>query len=151
MPASLGTSLDKSLDDFRNKKLFDFGYAEPNKIEIHDGSKSYFLTRSAADWWGPDGKKLDEPSVQAVVGKLRDLSAEKFPDSGFTTPVLELTVLSNDGKRVEKVGIAKNGETYIAKREDEPSLYEISAAAVTELEKSAADVRLAAPPAPQKK
>ncbi len=152
VPASLGTSLDKSLDDFRNKKLFDFGYAEPDKIEIHDGPKSYFLTRSASDWWGPDGKKLDEPSVQGVVGELRDLSAEKFPDSGFTTPVLGLTVLSNGGKRIEKVGIAKNGDTCIAKREDEPSLYEISAAAVTELEKAAADVKpAAAPPAPQKK
>jgi hypothetical protein len=149
--ASLGTSLDKSLDDFRNKKLFDFGYAEPNKIEIHEGSKSYYLTRSTSDWWGPDGKKLDESSAQSLVGKLRDLSAEKFPDSGFTTPVLELTVLSNDSKRVEKVGIAKNGVTYIAKREGEPSLYEISAVSVTELEQSAADVKPAAPPTSQKK
>src|SRR5258708_3044756 len=40
-----GAGLDKGLDDFRNKKLFDFDFAEPEKIEIHDGSKSYFLTR----------------------------------------------------------------------------------------------------------
>jgi hypothetical protein len=151
VPVSLGTSLDKSLDDFRNRKLFDFGYAEPNKIEIHDGSKAYYLARATSDWWGPDGKKLDESSAQSLVGKLRDLSAEKFPDSGFTTPALDLTVYSNDGKRIEKVGIAKNGEIYIAKREGEPSLYEVSSTAVTELEKSAADVKPAAPPAPQKK
>ena len=152
VPASLATSLDKSLDDFRNKKLFDFGYAEPNKIEIHDGPKSYFLTRSTSDWWGPDGKKLDESSVQALVSKLRDLSAEKFPDSGFTAPVLDLTVVSNDNKRTEKVLVSKSGETYIAKRENEPSLYEISTATMTELEKSAADVKPAAvPPTPQKK
>src|SRR5712692_9312395 len=44
-----GTGLDKSLDDFRNKKLFDFGFAEPEKIGIHDGSKNYFLTRSGSD------------------------------------------------------------------------------------------------------
>lgn len=95
VPASLGASLDKALDNFRNKKLFDFGYAEPDKIEIHDGSRSYFLTRSGPDWWGADGKKLDQSSVQALVGKVRDLSAENFPDSGFAAPVLELTVLSN--------------------------------------------------------
>ena len=42
--SSVGTSLDKSLDDFRNKKVFDFGWADPEKIELHDGAKSYFLT-----------------------------------------------------------------------------------------------------------
>src|SRR5258708_10814285 len=43
-----GAGLDKGLDDFRNKKLFDFGFAEPEKIEIHNVSKSYFLTRSGS-------------------------------------------------------------------------------------------------------
>ena len=28
---------------FRNKKLFDFGYDDPNKLELHDGAKAYFL------------------------------------------------------------------------------------------------------------
>jgi len=35
MAATTATSMDKPLDDFRNKKLFDFGYEDPNKIEIH--------------------------------------------------------------------------------------------------------------------
>ena len=58
VPASVGTSLDKSLEDFRDKKVFDFGYEDPEKIEIHDGGKSYFLTRSGSDWWDAKGKKL---------------------------------------------------------------------------------------------
>ena len=145
-PASVGTGLDKSLDDFLNKKLFDFGYQDPDKIEIHDGSKSYFLTRSGSDWWRPDGKKLDEATVQKLISKIRDLSAEKFQTSGFTTPSLELTVLSNDNKRVEKVLVAKNGETSIARRENEPALYEISISAVAELQKAAADLKPAPDP-----
>jgi hypothetical protein len=146
VPASVGTGLDKSLHDFLNKKLFDFGCQDPDKIEIHDGSKSYFLTRSGSDWWGPDGKKLDEATVQKLISKIRDLSAEKFPTSGFTTPSLELTVLSNDNKRVEKVLVAKNGETSIARRENEPALYEISISAVAELQKAAADLKPAPDP-----
>src|SRR6267143_4132173 len=51
-----GTGLDKGIDDFRNKKLFDFGFAEPEKIELHDGPKSYFLTRSGGDC-GPTARK----------------------------------------------------------------------------------------------
>jgi hypothetical protein len=140
--SDLGTGLDKSLDDFRSKKLFDFGFDDPNKVEMHDGSKSYFLTKGGQDWWF-DGKKMDSTGVQAFVDKVRELSASKFVDSGFSTIVLDVAVTSNDGKRVEKVLISKNGDKYVAKRENEPALYELEAAAVTDLQKSAAEVKLA--------
>ena len=145
--SSVGTAVDKSLDDFRNKKLFDFGFVDPEKIEIHDGAKSYFLTRSGSDWWS-NGKKMDEGRVSALVTGIRDLTAAKFLENGFTTPALDVTVTSDDGKRVEKVLIAKKGNEYIAKREDEPALYELSASAITDLQKAAADVKPAPPPAP---
>jgi hypothetical protein len=145
--SDLGTGLDKSLDDFRNKKLFDFGFDEPNKVEMHDGSKAYFLTKGGPDWWS-NGKKMEDSGVQALIDKARDLSASKFVDSGFTTPVIDLTVTSNDGKRTEKVLISKSGDTYIAKRENEPSLYQLDSKPVEELQKSAADVKLAPAPTP---
>ena len=31
--SDLGDALDKGLDDFRNKKLFDFGFSDPTKID----------------------------------------------------------------------------------------------------------------------
>ncbi len=138
-----GTGLDKGLDDFRNKKLFDFGFAEPEKIEIHDGPKSYFLTRSGSDWWS-NSAKMDSGTVSALVDKIRDLSASNFAETGFAAYVLELAVTSDSGKRVEKVMLAKNGDKYLAKRESEPALYELNASAVAELQKSAADLKPAA-------
>ncbi len=146
VPASVGTGLDKSLDDFRNKKLFDFGYEDPNKIEIHFGSKSYFLAHSGSDWWGPDGKKLDNSTALSLLGKIRDLTATKFPESGFAAPQLELTVISNDDKRIERVAVAKHGDAYIAKREGEAELYELPASAVQQLEDSAENLKPAATP-----
>jgi len=143
----VGQALDKKLDDFRNKKLFDFGFDEPNKVEMHDGSKAYFLTKGGPDWWS-NGKKMDNSSVQALIDKVRDLSASKFVDSGFTTPLIDLTVTSNDGKRTEKVLISKSGDNFIAKRENEPSLYQLDSKPVEELQKSAADVKLAPEPKP---
>lgn len=138
--ADLGQSVDKGVDDFRNKKLFDFGYNDPNKIEMHDGAKGYFLTRSGRDWWS-NGKKMDADSVFSLLSQLRDLAATKFLESGFSNPNLELTVTSNDGKRVEKVSIAKSGNNYIAKRENEPPLYELDAAAVDGLQKAAEEIK----------
>src|SRR5580700_11651405 len=139
--STLGQALDKTLDDFRNKKLFDLGSDDPNKIEIQDGSKTYFLTRNGEDWWSGAAKKMDAASVDELLEKLRDLSASKFVASGFTAPIVDLTVISNDGKRVEKVAISKSGDTYIAKRENEPALYQIDSKAIDDLTKSAADVK----------
>ena len=147
VPSALGQALDKNLDDFRNKKLFDLGSDDPSKIELRDATKSYFLTRSGEDWWSGNAKKMDAGTVQELIDKLRDLSASKFVDSGFTTTLIDLTVIANDGKRVEKVAISKAGDDYIAKRENDPTLYQLDSKAVDDLRKSAEDVKPAAAPA----
>ena len=143
IPTSVATGLDKPLDDFRNKKLFDFGYEGPDGIEFHEDGKSYFLTRSGSDWWGPDGKKLDNLSASALLDKIRDLSASKFPESGFTTPTLRLTVVSKDKKHAETLLIAKSKQDYIAMRDGEPALYEIPSDSVAELAKAASNLKSA--------
>jgi Domain of unknown function (DUF4340) len=151
--ASVGTGLDKSLDDFRNKKLFDFGYSDPEKVEIHDASKSYSLSKSPADSkgssdWLSNGAKMEESGVRTLIDKIRDLSASKFVDSGFTSSALDIAVTSDGGKRQEKLLISKNGDRYIAQRENEPALYELDASAVTDLQKAASDLKPVPPPKP---
>jgi hypothetical protein len=142
----LATGLDKGVDDFRNKKLFDFGFSDPNKIEMHDNGKSYAFEKKGEDWFA-GGKKMDSTSVQSFVDKLRDLAASKFIDSGtFGTQVMDISVTSNDGKRVEKVLISKQGNDYIAKRDNEPALYGMDAKNVDDLSKAAGDVKEAQPP-----
>ncbi len=142
VPNTLGQALDKNLEDFRNKKLFDLGSDDPNNIEVRDGSKTYFLTRSGEDWWSGNAKKMDPSTAQDLVDKIRELSASKFVDSGFGVPLVDLTVTSNDGKKVEKVSISKAGDNYIGKRENEPAtLYQLDSKTVDDLTKSAADVK----------
>jgi len=129
----------------------DFGYSEPNKIELHDGPKAFFLTRNGTDWWSGDGKKLDMVSVQSLIGKVRDLSASEFVDSGFVSPSIEVTVTSNDGKRIEKVLISKNGDNYVAKRENETALYALDPKSVEDLQRTAGELKPAALPEKSKK
>lgn len=149
--SDLGLALDKSVDDFRNKKLFDFGFNDPDKIELRDGQKAYFLTKGGQDWWLPDGKKADAIPAETYLEKVRDLAASKFVDSGFGSAAIELTVAFNGGKTVEKVLISKNGEGYTAKRENEPALYELDPGTVKDLEKAAEDVKPAPEPKPAEK
>lgn len=151
--SSLGKDLDKKLEDFRNKKVFDFGYNDPNKIELQNGSKAYYLTRGTAgtdDWWS-NGKKMDVPGVQAVLFDLRGLSANSFSASGFSGPTIDAVIMWDEGKRTESVEIAKSGDHYIAKRKDEPTLYDLSASSVDSLLKAADEMKAATQAAPPPK
>jgi hypothetical protein len=139
--ADLGDGLDKKVDDFRNKKLFDFGWTDPNKVEV-----GKLTVEKSGDKWMSGAKQMDAPSVQSVVDKLRDLASAKFVESGGGAPVLDITVSSNSGKRVEKVSISKQGDTYFAKRENEPSIYQLDGKAVEDLQKAANEVKEFQPP-----
>src|SRR5580692_8529258 len=137
----LGAGVDKGLDDFRNKKVFDFGFSDPTKIDFKDGPRVATYEKSG-DKWTSGGKSMDSTTIQALIDKLRDLSAAKFVESGFTTPQVEISVVSNDGKRNEKVEIAPEaGGKFIAKREGENAMYELDGNAVAELRGVAADVK----------
>jgi hypothetical protein len=122
---------------------------DPEKVELHDGSKAYFLTRSGEDWWS-DGKKMDAVSVQEFLRTIRTLTATTFATSGFSSPALSLVVTSKDGKRLEKVDISKSGSVYLAKRADGPALFDLDAKAVEDLQKAAVGLKPAENP-PAKK
>jgi hypothetical protein len=138
--------LDKSADELRNKKLFDFGFSEPDRVEVRDGSAATVLTKSGENWQR-GGKNLDSPSVSQLVDQLRDLQAIKFKTEGFTSPAIEFTVVSNAGKRTEKVEIAQSGVYWIARRSGEPALYELDGKAIDEIRQAVKDLKEAAPPA----
>jgi hypothetical protein len=151
--AGLGKALEKNVNDFREKKLFDFGYNDPSKIELRNGDKSYFLTRGTAgvdDWWS-GGKKIDGVNVESVISDLRDLRATSFPPSGFSEPLIDVAVTSENGKATEKVQIAKSGDHYLAQRVNDPTLYELSASSVDDLLKASQDLKPAATQTAQKK
>ncbi|MCU1258214.1 MAG: hypothetical protein JWO80_1099 [Bryobacterales bacterium] len=139
--AELGDSLDKSADDFRNKKLFDFGFTDPTKVEV--GSASY---QKSGDKWMSGASQMDSASAQNVIDKLRDLAATKFVDKSAGDPFLVVSVTSGDGKRLEKINIAKQGDNYFATRDGEASVYQLDAKAVDDLQKAAASVKPYTPP-----
>jgi Domain of unknown function (DUF4340) len=144
LTAEVGNGLDKGLDELRNKKLFDFGFNEVSKVELNNNGKAATYEKKGEKWMA-GSQEMDSVSVQSLIDKLRDLASITFPEKGFTTPVFQVTVTSKEGKLVDKVAISKAGTTYIAQRENEPALYELDSRAVEELQKTASDVKPAAP------
>jgi hypothetical protein len=137
----VGVGLDRNLDAFRSKKLFDFGFNDPTKLTINKTSYD-----KSGEKWMLGAKQMDSTSVQAVIDKLRDLVSTKFLDGESGATALEIAVTSNDGKRNEKVTILKQGANYIARRENEPSAYQLDPKAVEELQKSVSEIREFQPP-----
>jgi hypothetical protein len=144
--SDLGKLLDKPLDDFRNKKLFDFGFSDANRLEIQEGSTDKVYVRSGTDW-KMSSVTVDPGSLQAVIDKLRDLSAASFVTTGFNSPDVGFTVVSNDGKRTEKVEFSKVADGYIARREGQPALYKLDAKSVNDILEAAKAIKPAAPTA----
>ena len=142
----LADALEKSVDDFRNKKVFDFGFSDPSKVEVQ--GKGY---TKAGDKWTANGKTMDNLSVQTLIDKLRDLAATKFAEKGGGEPIVVASVVFGSGKRNEKVTVGKQGTQYFAQRDGEPSIYELDSKVVDDLQKAAADVKEAAPEQPKKK
>ncbi|MDE3197245.1 MAG: DUF4340 domain-containing protein [Acidobacteriota bacterium] len=137
---------DKDADSFRNRKLFDFGFNDPTRVEI-DGA---VYQKSGDKWTGPSGQ-IDAPSIQAVIDKLRDLSASKFTDRMVGTQSLVAGVTSGDNHKFEKVVIHKAGEEYQAQRDGEPSVYVIESKNYDDLRKAISDIKPYKAPPPAKK
>ncbi len=145
----LGEGLDKALADFRNKKLFEFGFNEPSKIEVkgEDGQTKTYVKNG--DKWMRGNEQMDSVSLQSFVDKLRDLSSIKFLDAGAATPIFEVKLTAREGKLVDNVLVSRNGNAVVAIRAGEPTVYELDPNVYEDLKRTANDIK--APPPPAKK
>jgi hypothetical protein len=148
--SDLGEGLEKGLDDFRNKKVFDFGFSDPTRVDIRDGARQAAYLKQS-DKWMSGSTQMDASTVNAMMDKLRDLAAIKFVNAGPATSLFEATVTWNGGKRSEKVLISKQGTQCFARRENEPSVYEIDPKALEEIQKAFSEVKTYQPPKPDSK
>lgn len=142
--SDLGKELEKPLDGFRNKKIFDFGFSDLTKFEVQQGSSDKLYVRSGTDW-KLNGQTMDPGSVQGLIDKLRDLAATKFVTTGFTTPAFAVSVTWNDGKRTDRAEFAKTNGGYIARRGNEPALYQFDNNAVNDILEASNAIKPAAP------
>ena len=147
----LGEAVAKGLDDYRNKKVFDFAFQEPTRIEVKGPARTFVFEKTKNDW-KLNGKVMQPDQIQALIDKLRDLSAVKFKTAGGGNSHSEFTVTTQDGKTVEKVIVTKSGDSLLATRSGESTVYELDGLKVEEILNAASAVKdaSAAKPAAKK-
>jgi hypothetical protein len=145
LAGELGDAMNKSADDYRNKKVFDFGFNEVSKLEINGTAYE-----KSGDKWKSGGTTYEAGGVQSVIDKLRDLAASRFADKMAGTQALTLAVTSGDKHRLEKVTINKDGAAYDAQRDGESAVYVLEAKDVDDLQKAVSGIKKETPPAQKK-
>ena len=150
--ATLAESLDKELADFRNKKLFDFGFADPVRIEVRAGEKAITIVRSEDKWKleTASGRELEGEQVQTLLDRLRNLTATDFPSDtagdhagfGLGSPAIEAAVTpAGDEAVTERVRVSSPDTAVVyAAREGEPTTYKLEQAAAQNIERSVDDI-----------
>ena len=139
LPAEAVDTFAKTAESFRAKKLFDFGFAEPSKVDLkHDGT-TWTFAKAGADWLS-GGKKIDPGSVQQLVDRLRELAAVGFAAKGGGKPLAEYSI-TLPGKAAEVVSVSQQGDTYFATRAGDPTVYTLDAKIADELRQLAASAR----------
>jgi hypothetical protein len=141
--ADVVDATNKTLTDFRSKKLFDFGFTELASVTAQGTTYTH-----NKDKWFANGKEMDGPSIQTLIDKLRDLTATGFATKSAGTQVFTASIASQDKKRIETINILNDNGNYLGIRDGEPAIYTLDAAVVGDLLKAAADVKPVAPAKP---
>ena len=136
LPPEAVDTFARKAEEFRSKKLFEFGFADPSKVELKHDGKSWSFEKKGADWLSGD-KKIDPGSVQQLVDRLRELAATGFAPIRGSKPLAEYS-LTVPGKPAEVVAVSQQGDTYFATRAGDPTVYTLDPKVVEELHQLAA-------------
>ena len=148
--STMAEGLDKKLEDFRNKKLFDFGFKEIAKLELRDGDTRVVVEKKEDKWrlTSADERELDSGKVQAAIDKLRNLTATSFtsddePDLGkygLSSPAIEAKVAPTEGSADEVVISSPEKDQVYAARAGQPNTYEVEKSAVEAIQQAIKDL-----------
>ncbi len=149
--STLSEALDKPLDDFRNKKLFDFGFVDPASIQVRDGDTRLTISKNEDKWvlTSDTDRELDSEKVQTLLDDLRGLSAKAFTSDdeagqakyGLGSPVIEAEVVKADDGGTEKVIVTDpQAEHVYGAIPGQPSTYELEKSDVEGLRTNIADL-----------
>ena len=149
--STLPEALDKPLEDFRNKKLFDFGFVDPEAVQLRDGDTHLTIAKQEDKWILTSGedRELDAEKVQTLLDALRGLSAKEFTSDdpadqakfGLDAPTIEAEVVqASDGGTEQVVITDPSADQVYGAIPGQDSTYELEKGDIEELRTSISDL-----------
>jgi hypothetical protein len=137
--SSLVDELKKDPSELRRKDLFDFRPFNLTRLEIvRDGQTVAFekakgTEKDAQEKWrqvAPAAQDVDATKMDDLLGKLSNMRASSFVESrgntGLDKPLLTVVARFDEGKKTERVELAKSGSDAYAARQGEPGAAKIT-------------------------
>jgi Domain of unknown function (DUF4340) len=158
LPASLGTSADKSLDDLRNRNVLDIDSADVSSFTLKNPSGEFAaalgpsLDRSPEnDQWKfskPTASPADKSAVEGLISavanaKMKAVVNEQPNDLGkygLANPAILFTAGNKSGQSTLVVG-KKQGDTYYARDLSRPMIFSIDEDLYKKLAQGFGDLR----------
>ena len=148
--STMAEGLNKKVEDFRNKKLFDFGFKEIASLHVRDGETRLTIEKQDDVWklTSDEERELDSTKVQVLIDKLRNLTATAYPSDreadlaryGLTEPAIEAKVVTEDAGADEVLVSSSDKDQVYAARRGQPSSYEVEKTTVEQIQNAVADV-----------
>ncbi len=144
LDSSLLAQLEKQPADLRDKDLFSFTQFDAKRIDVSTpaGHRVFELQKDKWKQTTPAAKDVPRDKIDDLLGSLRDLRAESFPQSlsvaaaGLAKPAYRFVVEFGDKNQKETVEVSKAGEHVYARRSDDPLPCELSKDALVSIEKA---------------
>jgi hypothetical protein len=135
----LAMELQKTVEDFRRKEVFDFRPFNTTRFEITRGKETRAFERvkgageNAVDTWkqvAPVEKTVDSSNLEGALLDFSNLRAESFvaasgAATGHDDPAAVIIVKFDDGKKEERVAIGTARSGVFATRADQPGALKI--------------------------
>ncbi len=152
LAGSASASLGKARDSFRNGKIFDMSFTDPDKIEVRDGDLRMAIDKKTdkdkkEDKWLNGSKQITSEKVQSLLSHLRRLNATTYTAEAAAdqakygldkaTVEVKLTIAG----RVQRAVFAANGSQAYVARDNDPVTYEIPAADLSDVKKFIAELK----------
>jgi hypothetical protein len=144
--AAVLDELKKDPSEYRQKDLFDARGFNATRLEVVRGGQTYAFEKTKVknkegqdeEKWRqltPQARELDQPAFDSLLSSLTNLRATGFVDAAaaakpLSAPELTATVKFDEGKKEEKVTLAKAGSEGFASRAGEPGAAKVDASAI---------------------
>ena len=147
--AAVRLSLERSPQDFRDKRIFRIDGTKVAKLEIQTENESLVLVREQDGGWkieAPEQGTAKERVVSQYLAALLDLKARRFADHNprnlkkyqLDSPTLSISLENSEAEKLGTLLIGKNRE-FFARRVGNPTIYTIDSISYNQINKTAID------------
>jgi hypothetical protein len=155
--SSLLTDLKKDVSEYRQKDLFDARSFNATRLEIVQAGQTHAFEKTTSknkegqdeDKWrqvSPQQRDLDQSSFDALLSAVTGLRANGFVDpataaKALAAPDLTVTIKFDEGKKEERVTLARSGSDVLAARAGETGAARLDGTALDPVTKALQELK----------